>query len=387
MTIEPIHDISAASQLLLEGRLVVFPTETVYGLGGRVDSDETIKAIFSAKERPVDNPLIVHVASVEMARRYAVIGPVEEGLFNIFSPGPLTLVCPLREGTVSTRVTGGGATVAVRIPDSEIALDVIRRVNCGLAAPSANRSGRPSPTDAEHACVEMNGRVSAVLDGGRCRVGIESTVSYWDGEKVIVLRPGAITERELNEVAAGLASQAGNQLSRHSSQLNRSAEDTQLNRSVEDTDPAQSPGTRYRHYAPRVPVRLFTDIVEIVDGVTNDREAGIACICSEGTAARLDSTGAVFKTGDRAAPGTESNLRTGELGGSTGFTVRMRTVNRETNATIVTFPSYEVLSANLYRWLWQLEDAVSAIWIELPPDRPEFAGIRDRLWRAAHLED
>ncbi len=299
-----------------------------------------------------------------MARRYAFVGAVEEALLNAFAPGPLTVICPVRAGTLSSRVTGGGMTVAVRIPQSEIALELIRRVDCGLAAPSANRSGRPSPTDAEHACAEMEGRVAAVLDGGTCRVGIESTVACWNGEEVLVLRPGAITGQALNAVADAVVPERRRNMRRDDGFPAETRHES--HRTV------RSPGTRYRHYAPAVPVFLFDNLCEVPRSGTGDIKSGTACICTEATAKNLCGIpGPLRQSGSSTASAGED---------STGFGPHSE---RRSNGTLITFASFELLSANLYRWLWKLEGSVSAIWIELPPDLPEFQGLRDRLLRAA----
>ena len=186
-----------AGQILREGGLVVFPTETVYGLGGLATSDAAAKAIYEAKGRPSDNPLIIHVASPEDAEPYAVTNDTYYRLAEQFMPGPLTVILPKKD-SIPHSVTGGLDSVAVRCPAHPVARALIRAAGAPVAAPSANRSGRPSPTCAAHATEDLNGRVAAIIDGGECEVGLESTIIKLEGDKGILLRPGAITADALS---------------------------------------------------------------------------------------------------------------------------------------------------------------------------------------------
>lgn len=214
-----------AVALLRAGELVAFPTETVYGLGGRADDARAIEAIFAAKQRPADNPLIVHVAELADAAPFARIDARAEALAEAFWPGPLTLVLPRIAPVPAARELD---TVAIRAPNHPVALALLRGAG-PLAAPSANRSGRPSPTLATHVMADLDGRVPLILDGGPCAVGIESTVLALFDERPRILRPGDVT-------AAQLAPYLG---------------EVEL-----ETGSARSPGTRYRHYQPRSPVVL-----------------------------------------------------------------------------------------------------------------------------------
>ncbi|MCR8844735.1 L-threonylcarbamoyladenylate synthase [Paenibacillus sp. SC116] len=193
-----IHE---AALCLAEGKTIAFPTETVYGLGADATSTEAVESIFTAKGRPSDNPLIVHIAHREQLDD--LVQPYNElalRLMERFWPGPLTLVLPARSGAVSPRVTAGLLTVAVRMPDHEVALRLIAASGKPIAAPSANRSGRPSPTRAEHVVTDLAGRIAGVVDGGSTGVGVESTVVELDGDRIHVLRPGGVTLDMLAEL-------------------------------------------------------------------------------------------------------------------------------------------------------------------------------------------
>ncbi|MDJ0835017.1 MAG: L-threonylcarbamoyladenylate synthase [Acidobacteriota bacterium] len=224
--------VGEAAQLIRQGRVVALPTETVYGLAGNAADPEAVSRIFAAKQRPEDNPLIVHLAGPEQLD--LVSNRVSESarkLAAAFWPGPLTLVLPAAEPFRRT-ICRSLDTIAVRVPDHPIFLAVIRRSGLVLAAPSANLSGRPSPTTAAHVLDDLNGRIPLVLDGGPCRVGIESTVLDLSGDRPAVLRPGMIT-----------ADTIGAALGQAPVRFEPGAEN-------------RSPGTRYRHYSPDAVVYL-----------------------------------------------------------------------------------------------------------------------------------
>lgn len=228
----PGTEISLASEILRQGDPVVFPTETVYGLGAPLFHPEAIKKIFLIKGRPVDNPLIVHIASVDDVNILSdEIPPAFERVVQRFWPGPLAIVLKRRE-EVSQIVCAGHPTVAIRMPSHPVALTLIRAIGQPLAAPSANRSGRPSPTSAMDAFEDLQGRVKLILDGGSCSIGIESTVISLVHDTPMLLRPGQISREELEDV---------------------------LNQHVKTPPPEGpllSPGMKYRHYAPNARVRL-----------------------------------------------------------------------------------------------------------------------------------
>ena len=205
--------IEEAVHLLRAGEVVAFPTETVYGLGANGFDAAACAKIYEAKGRPSDNPLILHIAHRAMLDEVALDVPeMAEHLLAAFAPGPLTLVLR-RRAAVPDRITGGLATVGVRMPENDAALALIRAAGFPLAAPSANTSGRPSPTTAETVLEDLAGRIPLILDGGPCCFGVESTIVDVTGEAAVILRPGAITREMLEEVVAdvrldpGLAAQ------------------------------------------------------------------------------------------------------------------------------------------------------------------------------------
>jgi L-threonylcarbamoyladenylate synthase len=230
--------IRTAAALLRSGNVVAIPTETVYGLAACATDPDAIATVFEAKGRPQDNPLIVHVSTPDDVGRIGVVRPIAQRLIDAFFPGPLTIILPDR-GVVSSRVTVGLDTVAVRMPDHALARAIISAAGEPLAAPSANVSGRPSPTTALHVLHDLGGRISAIVNGGPCRVGIESTVVRVVGEDVRILRPGEISAERISEVT-GLLVLSG-----------------------PHSDAHRSPGTRYRHYAPRASVELHESIAEV----------------------------------------------------------------------------------------------------------------------------
>ena len=185
-------DIERAAGIIRAGGLVVFPTETVYGLGGNGTDPAAALKIYSAKGRPADNPLILHIAKPSDAEHYAVTSEYYYRLAKAFMPGPLTVVLP-KKPTVPDKVTGGLATVALRCPSHPVAHALIEAAGLPVAAPSANISGRPSPTSARYAIEDMDGKVDMIIDGGDCEIGLESTIVALEGDSALLLRPGAVT--------------------------------------------------------------------------------------------------------------------------------------------------------------------------------------------------
>ncbi|MBL0174095.1 MAG: threonylcarbamoyl-AMP synthase [Ignavibacteria bacterium] len=225
--------LAVAAAALRAGKLVAFPTETVYGLGANIYDEDAVRAIFTAKGRPPDNPMIVHVADVDQAVNLAQRVPRHFPILaDTFWPGPLTLVVP-RNASVFDAVTAGLDTVAVRMPGHKIARALIAEAGVPLAAPSANRSGRPSPTCAEDVLAELGGRIFAVLDGGPCAVGIESTVLDLSRRAPSILRPGVVTREQLESVLG-----------------------TRVGVARSNTLHPASPGMKYAHYAPATPLLL-----------------------------------------------------------------------------------------------------------------------------------
>ncbi len=237
-TDEQEKDLCRAADVLKAGGLVVFPTETVYGLGGNGLDAEAAKKIYAAKGRPSDNPLIIHIAKPEDAARYAVPNGTYDRLAKAFMPGPLTVILPKRE-CIPTTVTGGLDTVAVRCPSHPVARRLIELAGIPIAAPSANLSGKPSPTSAAHVAQDMDGRVDMILDGGDCEIGLESTIVKLDGDCITLLRPGGITYDALCMVSEHVT-----------------VADAVIHQLAEGERPL-SPGMKYRHYAPTAPVILL----------------------------------------------------------------------------------------------------------------------------------
>lgn len=234
-------DILGAAALLRENEVIAFPTETVYGLGGSAYSDVAIQKIFDAKGRPADNPLIVHVATMSQLNDLCSdVNDQVEQLIHAFWPGPLTLVLP-NNGQVSKKVTAGLPTVAIRMPQDPIAIALIEAAGLPLAAPSANRSGRPSPTTAGHVIHDLKGRIAGVIDGGSTGVGVESTVVDCTAEPITILRPGGITKEQLMEVVGDVA------------------EDPAL---AQANKAPKSPGMKYQHYAPKAPLNIVSGEVD-----------------------------------------------------------------------------------------------------------------------------
>lgn len=240
--------IREAAAVLRRGGLVAFPTETVYGLGANGLDPEAVAKIFRAKGRPADNPLIMHVARPDDGARLAAKWPlVAERAAEAFWPGPLTLVVPSR-GHVPAVVTAGLPTVAVRIPDHPVALALLREAAVPVAAPSANRSGRPSPTRAEHVWNDLQGRIDLILDGGPVGIGVESTVLDVTTDPPTVLRPGGIGVEALRDVLGDVAVDPD---------AVHPPEDVDDEEEAGERPAPRSPGMKYRHYAPSCPVELI----------------------------------------------------------------------------------------------------------------------------------
>lgn len=228
------ENIALAAQILRDGGLVAFPTETVYGLGANALDPDAVGRIYDAKGRPGDNPMIVHISRAsDIGQLTPRLNPDIIKLIEHFWPGPLTLVLPKKDA-VPLRTTGGLQTVAVRMPDHPAALELIEAAGVPVAAPSANLSGKPSPTTAAHVIEDMMGKVDAILTGGDCRIGIESTVLDLSGPEPTILRPGIITQESIEAV------------------LGRDVLlDPALNLPADPDLAPKAPGMKYRHYAPK----------------------------------------------------------------------------------------------------------------------------------------
>ena len=317
--------IEEAAALLRAGRLVAFPTETVYGLGAHALDGEAVARIFAAKGRPASNPVIVHVADVDGAR--ALAGqwpPVAGALAERFWPGPLTLVVP-KAAAVPDGVTAGGPTVGLRVPAHPAALTLLRAAGVPVAAQSANRSMEVSPTTARHVADSLGDAVDLILDGGPTRVGLESTVLDVSQSPPRLLRPGMVTRRTLEEVIEGRV----------------------LRASLPGSGVARSPGMMTRHYAPRVPLIILGD-EELRGGVR-------------------EGDGLIWR-----------NLWPGAVDRSTGKAIPN-----------VCLPGNAArYAAGLYSALHELESAgVRRIVVQKPPGGGAWAAIHDRLRRAATRDE
>lgn len=225
-----------AAHFLQEDEVVALPTETVYGLGGNAKSDVAVEKIFAAKGRPMDNPLIIHIADKKQINAFVKEIPEKaEILMERFWPGPLTIIFKKKNGVLSDKATAGLDSVAVRIPDHPVALALLKKCQLPIAAPSANSSGKPSPTNAQHVMDDLNGKIAGVLDGGSTGVGVESTVVDCTGEIPVILRPGGVTKEQLEAVVG----------------------EVQLDAALSDeASKPKAPGMKYQHYAPNAPLYL-----------------------------------------------------------------------------------------------------------------------------------
>ena len=315
-----------AGAIIREGGLVAFPTETVYGLGASAYSETAAERIYAAKGRPSDNPLIVHVAEVEDAENLAYTTPLYYALAERFMPGPLTVIMPKRD-IIPDAVTGGLDTVAIRCPIHETARELIRVAGVPIAAPSANRSGSPSPTCAAHVADDMNGRISMIIDGGDSDIGVESTVISIADDIVTVLRPGSVTEDMLKTVCP----------------------DVRVDKAVTDPGLAgakpASPGMKYKHYSPNANVMLL-------DGDADAFEAYVK--------ANAEENDGVFVSRSAADGYSCHTLITGEEG------------------------TPAELNHSLYALLRQADDLkLNNVYIRKPPAWGEHLALFNRLIRAA----
>ncbi|WP_226036293.1 L-threonylcarbamoyladenylate synthase [Aquibacillus saliphilus] len=249
-----VLQIEAAANLLKKLEVVAFPTETVYGLGADATNEQAVAKIFQAKGRPADNPLIVHVANKQQIEQYVTHVPdVAKKLIHAFMPGPLTIILP-SNNTIATNVTAGLSSIAIRIPSHPVARQLLEVCQLPLAAPSANKSGKPSPTSADHVVQDLNGKIAGILDGGTTGVGLESTVLDCTTEIPVILRPGGITKQQIEQVVGMVMV------------------DPAL---VVEADQPKAPGMKYNHYQPDAPLSL-------IDGDVDFFQAQIDSAIAEG---------------------------------------------------------------------------------------------------------
>ncbi len=350
-----------AAEVVRRGGLVAFPTETVYGLGANALDADAARRIFAAKGRPANDPLIVHVASIEDVAQVADHVPERAAiLMRQFWPGPLTLVLP-KAAAVPDVVTSGGPSVAVRCPDHPVALALVRAAGVPIAAPSANRFAHTSPTTAQHVLDDLDARIDLVVDGGACRVGVESTVVDVTGAQLRLLRPGGVTLEEL-EALVGRVAVGGNASMAQSTEGGAGAESAA-------PPPAPSPGLLDRHYAPHVPLHLFRgrdpravrqamyEVLTAPNAADPDRKGRIGLLAT---------------TEDLASPEWQALAAP-----SSRHIVRV----------IGTLAHPETIAQNLFAALRELEAAGVSCMImrDLPGDEGLSRAIRDRLQRAAEI--
>lgn len=268
-------------KIIRDGGLVAFPTETVYGLGGNALDAKAAQKIYAAKGRPSDNPLIVHVASQQDVINYVTrITPLEQKLMDVFWPGPLTIVFPKKD-IIPLETSGGLSTIAIRCPRNDATRALIRAAGVPIAGPSANISTRPSPTTALAVYNDMKGKIPAIIDGGACEVGLESTVIGVEGDEIIIYRPGAITLEMLSAFAK-----------------------TSVDKGVTSSDVhPKAPGMKYRHYAPFAPLTVFTGDAESIEKeilhTLSDISKKYGYFVSEETAKLLPENAVKFVWGNR----------------------------------------------------------------------------------------
>ncbi len=255
--------ISQASEILKNGGLVAIPTETVYGLAANALDGEAVSRIFIAKGRPQDNPLIVHIA--EIAEMEKLVERVDERAYNLaerFWPGPLTVIMK-KSPLIPKEVSAGLETVAIRMPSHPVAREIIKKSGLPLAAPSANASGKPSPTTAQHVIDDLEGKIDAIVDGGECTVGVESTVITLETDPPTLLRPGGVTPRELKEVLG---------------EINISHA---VYEELDENERADSPGLKYKHYAPKARVTLVKGEFEKYRKFVSAQKERTCAVCFE----------------------------------------------------------------------------------------------------------
>lgn len=241
-----------AAHFLQENEVVALPTETVYGLGGNAESDVAVEKIFAAKGRPSDNPLIIHIADkMQLTAFVAEIPKKAEILMERFWPGPLTIIFKKKDGVLSDKATAGLETVAVRMPDHPVAMALLKKCQLPIAAPSANSSGKPSPTNAQHVMDDLNGKIAGVLDGGSTGVGVESTVLDCTEEIPVILRPGGVTKEQLEAVVGEV-------------QLDAAL--------IDEESKPKAPGMKYQHYAPNAPLYLVNGSKSFLQGLLEERQ-------------------------------------------------------------------------------------------------------------------
>lgn len=278
--------ISEAAGIIKNGGLVAFPTETVYGLGADAFNPDAVKKIFEAKGRPQDNPLILHISEFEMISQIARDLPdAALALAKAFWPGPLTLILN-KKASVPYETSCGLETIAVRFPEHKIARLLIEKSGTPIAAPSANKSGRPSPTRASHVEFDLNGKIDMIIDGGHCKHGIESTIADLTGDTPVILRPGSITPEMIQEIT-GMC----------------------IFSESHDTETPKAPGMKYTHYSPQAKVTIITGQPEAAAHTINKlihENSGlrIGVMATDETIELYDKNALILCAGSRSDPET-----------------------------------------------------------------------------------
>lgn len=335
---DPAHPdaevIRKAAEILRAGGLVAFPTETVYGLGGNGLDDAACKKIYLAKGRPSDNPLILHISErEELGKIVREVSPAAKKLMDAFWPGPLTLVFP-KADIVPEKATGGLDTVAVRFPSHPVARAIIRAAGLPVAAPSANSSGKPSPTRASHVEFDLAGKIDMIVDGGAAEWGLESTIVDVSGDIPMILRPGAVTKEMLEEAVGSVA-----------------VDPAILSKPEGDFRP-KAPGMKYTHYAPKAEVWL----------VRGSREAVAACI-------------------NRLA---EAERKAGKVIGVMATAETEELYNADAVLSLGSREKLEEIGSNLFKTLRKFDFlGMDKVYAEVFPEEGEGMAIMNRLNKAA----
>lgn len=273
--------IQEAADFLAKGQLVAFPTETVYGLGADATRPDVVKDVYAAKGRPSDNPLIVHVASSEMVWEYAdnSYKPLAQKLMKAFWPGPLTIIMPIQPGKLSKAVTGGLTTAAFRMPNNKATLDLIKTFGKPIVGPSANTSGKPSPTLAKHVYHDLHGKIAAILDDGPTKLGVESTVIDLSVDIPTILRPGMIDSDDLLKVIDNVNSD---------------------HHKVTATEVPKAPGMKYKHYAPSAQVIIVDDVNDFPKAIAeySQKDASLGVLATDAILKEVPKNITTYSLGD-----------------------------------------------------------------------------------------
>ena len=286
-----VNLIKEAANLIKEGKIVAFPTETVYGLGANGLNEKAVKGLFEAKGRPQDNPLILHISSIDQLKTLVLEVPgIAYECINRYWPGPLTMIFKKSE-IVPYVITGGLETVAIRMPNNKIALELISQAGVPLAGPSANLSGRPSPTNALHVINDLSGKIDMIIDGGETGVGLESTVLDLTGEAPMILRPGGVTFENLKEFIPDILQDLGTII-------------------VDDSIIPKSPGQKYTHYAPKADMYVFTGSKDnVIKNILNQAEEYISQGKKVGIMATIE-TKSMYDKGTVLTVGSRKDMTT-----------------------------------------------------------------------------